>query len=384
MSDQTELEEMQALVRALQREWLAVKLEDAAGDAAGQKMKEEYLQAEKRKSELVTQKEHMQKQLVGAELAARINTEQARGDVKELYALTSKEAETEKRFSGIDPFECCEKLTQICMEREAELQDLYKQIEAAEKEDQGVKERLRVLQQRAPSTIPKVIQEKDEILRAIDEAWRLEKAKLNKHYTELTRKQRQLSWHLNRGSYIKQQPIDPRTQGQFGIKGKVEVKDHRLAIWEERLVQDHIDMKGKAEDYKLQKIQIACEYERMRSDYEDRVDGKRGLPGSRPAMDDMITLLKTQLVRESKSCKDLVNENAELKALKKQMEDEIKEQRKYSQQLVDTRHRQQLQEKLEERQRALEANKKPQPRAQPLTIMEGANATGKKRFEPRH
>eukprot|EP01064_Diplonema_japonicum_P029192 TRINITY_DN4654_c1_g1_i2.p1 TRINITY_DN4654_c1_g1~~TRINITY_DN4654_c1_g1_i2.p1 ORF type:complete len:381 (+),score=124.85 TRINITY_DN4654_c1_g1_i2:1165-2307(+) len=377
------IEEVQELVRNLQREWLSIKLEDAAGDEAGQKMKEDYLEAEKRKAALVTEKEQLLKQLDGLEEKKQLDTKQVRADVADLISLTSKEAEGENKLGDVDPLACCEDLILTCMERETELQDLYKQIESAEKEDQDVKERLRVLQQKAPSTIPKVIQEKDAIMASIDDAWRLEKARLNKHHSDLTKKQKQLSWHLNRGSYIKQQPVDPRTTGQFGSKGKVEIKEHRLEIWEEKLVQEYLESKGSAEDHKLQKIQVACTYERTRSDFEDRVDGKRGLPGSRPALDDMIAALKTQLVREGKTCKDLVNENAELKALKKQMEAEVKEQRKYSQQLMDTQHRQELEARVEERQKAMMENKKPQPRATPLQIMEGG-VSGKKRFEPRH
>ncbi|KAJ9470909.1 hypothetical protein DIPPA_12040 [Diplonema papillatum] len=85
---------------------------------------------------------------------------------------------------------------------------------------------------------------------------------------------------------------------------------------------------------------------------------------------------------EGKVCKDLVNENADLKNLKKQMEDEIKEQRRYSQQLIATQQRASMALYNEEKAKALEDNKRPAPRAKPLQIMEGS-ILGKKRFDPR-
>ena len=85
-------------------------------------------------------------------------------------------------------------------------------------------------------------------------------------------------------------------------------------------------------------------------------------------LDRTIGTLRTALVRESKVSKDLVNENAELKELKKGMEEEIKEKRKHHQTVIESQHKKAIAVREAETQKALEDNKKPQPRASVLQM----------------
>ncbi|KAJ9470902.1 hypothetical protein DIPPA_12065 [Diplonema papillatum] len=289
---QMEMTDIEILVGRLRRKWMAVKMEEAEQDPDTKEMKTHYIEVKQQIGALTAEKEVLDGELAKIEDRRRVHAKRMKGDVDSLVGVTQVEYERKQRYYDTSPQECCEILEKFCVEREQELQELYRQIEVAEREDQECKERLGELRQFAANTIPGIIEAKDRELRAIEGAWRTERSKLQQHHKELVDKQAELSWHLNRGSYIKQTPLDTRKEGQFGLKGKVEVQDNRLKIWEERLCREYVEWKDKVDDFKCQKMELSNQYERIRSDFEDRVDGKKGRPGSRPDYDDRIVLLK--------------------------------------------------------------------------------------------
>ena len=99
----------------------------------------------------------------------------------------------------------------------------------------------------------------------------------------------------------------------------------------------------------------------MRAQFEDPPADKKNIKeGTRPWLDGKIGALKAQVGREDKICKELVNENAHLKNLKKETEEKIKDMRRCNYQLLDTYARQQNQPAVLEakaKAKAIEARK---------------------------
>ena len=208
----SEKDELQEVVNQLHRDVMKLEMEELQDDAVTQ-AKEDYLAAEQRNSMLKAELQQHENDASKIKEERQLRIDQVKAEVQELLELTKKEAEEESKFTTTDPFGCSESLSETCVQRENDLQALYREIEQAEREDTEVKEKLRELQQRAPSAIPGIIRQKEEELGAIEDAWRIERRRLQSVQSELTRKQKQLSWHLNRGSYIKQRPVDPRRSG---------------------------------------------------------------------------------------------------------------------------------------------------------------------------
>ena len=143
-----------------------------------QQIVEDFMAAEQKKAATIVELDQYRKELDEMDLRKKEAVELIKDEVEQLAKITEREAQLEKNFGDTDPYECFAALKQTCTEREEELAGLYREIDQAEKEDQRVKERLRELQQRASNTIPVIIKNKDEVMRSMEDAWRMEKRKL--------------------------------------------------------------------------------------------------------------------------------------------------------------------------------------------------------------
>eukprot|EP00659_Diplonema_papillatum_P017809 gene17809-27430_t len=175
---QMEMTDIEILVGRLRRKWMAVKMEEAEQDPDTKEMKTHYIEVKQQIGALTAEKEVLDGELAKIEDRRRVHAKRMKGDVDSLVGVTQVEYERKQRYYDTSPQECCEILEKFCVEREQELQELYRQIEVAEREDQECKERLGELRQFAANTIPGIIEAKDRELRAIEGAWRTERSKL--------------------------------------------------------------------------------------------------------------------------------------------------------------------------------------------------------------
>eukprot|EP01062_Namystynia_karyoxenos_P063478 TRINITY_DN56282_c0_g1_i1.p1 TRINITY_DN56282_c0_g1~~TRINITY_DN56282_c0_g1_i1.p1 ORF type:complete len:442 (+),score=172.59 TRINITY_DN56282_c0_g1_i1:109-1326(+) len=122
----------------------------------------------------------------------------------ELLEAIAMHVRNEEEMSVIDPEETLDGLQQFCADREAELLRVNKEIDEALVVDGGLTQSLTALQNRCqkeePEEYDKAEQSKGEILRK----WDAERRNLERTIDQLNERHRELHYHVNRGTNVKQ------------------------------------------------------------------------------------------------------------------------------------------------------------------------------------
>lgn len=301
--------------------------------------------------------------------------------VTQLQSVTAELSATE----SAEPHQSASELAEIAAAREKELKGLYDRLEELKKEDAEVTSNLTWLQQKAAKEIPHMQKKKEEILDRIAHSWEEEKRHLKKVYQNNVLVQRELFWHLKRGSYIKQKFVDPRNpKGQFEDKSN-DFHDHRLKGEEDKIVREHMDLQSLIEDQTQEKIQLEKSRDDMRRRWESEPGGKNvemgkdGFPkvqeGSRAWYQQRLNRLRATLQKEQRLTRELINENAEMKTVKSGMDDKMRGvQDQLKQDVLEQARALQLKQR-EEEQRRREAARNIQTQRvarDPVMLLEGS------------
>eukprot|EP01065_Artemidia_motanka_P052134 TRINITY_DN9337_c0_g4_i1.p1 TRINITY_DN9337_c0_g4~~TRINITY_DN9337_c0_g4_i1.p1 ORF type:complete len:423 (+),score=196.35 TRINITY_DN9337_c0_g4_i1:80-1270(+) len=333
-----ELADLQQQLEALDDELAAVP--ESAGDvsprAIGGEIAEERRrleELEQRELELKAIRDDAEGKLKAEEEAHRQSLEMLMQQATQLERFVRAEAEQEGRQEAAAPHASAQELEDIGKTREERLREMHAELEELQKEDAAVTQNLAALQERAQKEIPELQRLKDSILDEMAAAWASEKHDLMKTYQNNVVIQRELFWHVKRGSYIKQRFVDPRNpKGQFDGKPH-DFHDARLKSDEDKLVRELNELKGQLEHQTHEKIRIEKAKDDMIKRWEQgfvldahgrpatRVDGTPKLmEGSKAWFTARVTRLKASLAREQRLTRELINENAEMKTIKTGME----------------------------------------------------------------
>lgn len=324
------IEEMREELATLQQELRDLETEEAEETTqAHEPLEEKLAELEARERELQEARDEAERQCAEEADRRQQTLELMLQQVTQLEAITAELSATE----SAEPHQSAAELAEIATTREQELKGLYERLEELKKEDAEVTSNLTWLQQKAAKEIPHMQKKKEEILDNIAQSWEEEKRQLKKVYQNNVLVQRELFWHLKRGSYIKQKFTDPRNpKGQFEDKSN-DFHDHRLKGEEDKIVREHMDLQSLIEDQTQEKMQLERSRDDMRRRWESGVDaktemGKDGYPkvqeGSRAWYQQRLNRLRGTLQKEQRLTRELINENAEMKSVKAGMDDKLR------------------------------------------------------------